>query len=64
MGCMTTKVHRIVTQKLSIILPNSEIILAGFVKDKSGHGTMGIIEGQQRFLQEYSMAIAAVVTQK
>ena len=64
MGDMTTKVHRIITQQLSIIPPNSEMIVSGFVKDKRGHGTMGIIEGQQRFLQEYPVAIAAVITRK
>ena len=64
MGCMTTKVHQIITLKLSIIPPNSEMIMSGLVKDKKGHETMGIIEGQQRFLQEYPMAIAAVVTSK
>jgi len=43
MGDMTTKVHRIITQQLSIIPPNSEMIVSGFVKDKIGHRTMGIL---------------------
>ena len=38
------------------------MIVSGFVKDKRGHGSMGIIEGQQQFLQEYP--VAAVITRK
>ena len=62
MGRMTTKVHRILTHQHSIIPPNSEMIVPGIVIDKKRTGGMGIIEGQQRFLQDYPVAVAAVVT--
>ena len=64
MGIMTTKVRRIITQKQSVIPPNSEMIVSGTVMDRKGTGTIGIIEGQQKFLQDYPIAVAAVVTCK
>ena len=64
MGGMTTKTHRIITLQQSIIPPNTEMIVSAIVIDKNGTGTMGIIKGQQKFLQDYPIAVAAVVTCK
>ena len=64
LGGTTTKVHRIIMQHKSIDPLHIEMIVPGTVRDMKGTGTIGIIEGEQRFLQDYPIVVAAVMTCK
>ena len=64
MGWLTTKVCRIITKAQRVIPPHSELVIAGIIIDKTKNATTGVIEGQQKFLQQFPIAVAAVIAHK